>query len=111
VAAQYERLTQLQRLLFKHHPSLRELALANCGTLQKRSLLQPALEGLPEDELRALVTRQLRHAARLVLPMCWPLCRWYRDSEWYCMCCMVEFNDGLPLRHTGRRCGSNLCAP
>lgn len=60
MAAQYERLTQFQRLLFKHHPQLRDLALANCGTLQKRSVLQPALEGLPHDQLSHLVTRQLR---------------------------------------------------
>lgn len=60
MAAQYERLTQFQRLLFKHHPQLRELALANCGTLQKRSVLQPALEGLPHEQLSRLVTRQLR---------------------------------------------------
>ena len=31
-AAHYERVTQLQRLFFKHVPKLRELALANCGT-------------------------------------------------------------------------------
>ncbi len=61
MASQYERLTQFQRLLFKHHPPLKDLALSNCGTLQKRAVLQPALDGLPEAELRALVTRQLRH--------------------------------------------------
>ena len=61
MASQYERLTQFQRLLFKHHPSLKDLALSNCGTLQKRSMLKPALEALPEAELRALVIRQLRH--------------------------------------------------
>ncbi|CAL8471736.1 g11278 [Coccomyxa elongata] len=63
MAAQYERLTQFQRLLFKHHPQLRDLALANCGTLQKRSVLQPALEGLPHEQLSRLVTRQLRLVA------------------------------------------------
>lgn len=31
-AAHYEKVQQLQRLLFKHVPKLRELALANCGT-------------------------------------------------------------------------------
>ena len=60
MATQYERLTQFQRLLFKHHPSLKELALSNCGTLQKRSVLKPALEGLPQDELKKLATSQLR---------------------------------------------------
>ena len=60
MAAHYERLTQFQRLLFKHHASMRELALANCGTLQKRSMLKAALEALPEEELSTLVIRQLR---------------------------------------------------
>lgn len=60
VAAHYERLTQFQRLLFKHHPALRELALSNCGTVQKRSVLKPALERLPQEELTKLVVKQLR---------------------------------------------------
>lgn len=65
VATQYERLTQFQRLLFKHHPSLKELALSNCGTLQKRSVLKPALEGLPQEELKKLATSQLRSCSSL----------------------------------------------
>ena len=60
VALQYGRLTQLQRLFFKYHPSLRELALANCGTLQKRTVLKPALQALEPAELTKLVVKQLR---------------------------------------------------
>ena len=60
VALQYSRLTQLQRLFFKYHPALRELALSNCGTLQKRSVLKPALQGLDFAELQKLVVKQLR---------------------------------------------------
>ncbi|CAK0785152.1 hypothetical protein CVIRNUC_008358 [Coccomyxa viridis] len=63
VALQYSRLTQLQRLFFKYHPSLKELALSNCGTLQKRSVLEPALKGLDFAELQNLVVRQLRLVA------------------------------------------------
>ena len=60
VALQYSRLTQLQRLFFKYHPSLHELALANCGTLQKRAVLKPALQALEPEELTKLVVKQLR---------------------------------------------------
>ena len=60
VALQYSLLTQLQRLFFKYHPSLRELALSNCGTLQRRSVLEPALTGLGFAELQKLVVKQLR---------------------------------------------------
>ena len=59
-ARHYARLVQLQRLLFRHHPALRDLALANCGTLQRREVLMPALVALPEEELRLLAVRQLR---------------------------------------------------
>ncbi|PSC68726.1 Intron-binding aquarius [Micractinium conductrix] len=59
-AAHYEKVQQLQRLLFKHVPKLRELALANCGTVEKREVLRKELAGLAPDELRFLVTRQLR---------------------------------------------------
>ena len=62
VALQYGRLTQLQRLFFKYHPALRELALANCGTLQKRAVLKPALQALEPAELTRLVVKQLRCA-------------------------------------------------
>ena len=41
-------------------PKLRELALANCGTLEKREALRRELGALSAEELRFLVTRQLR---------------------------------------------------
>ncbi|BDA47113.1 probable NFX1-type zinc finger-containing protein 1 at C-terminar half [Coccomyxa sp. Obi] len=67
VAAHQERVTQFQRLLFKHHladhPELRGLVLGTCSTVQKRSVLQPALLALPHERLRHLVTRQLRLVA------------------------------------------------
>ncbi len=69
VALQYSRLTQLQRLFFKYHPSLRELALANCGTLQKRAVLKPALQALEPAELTKLVVKQLRC---ITAPPCLP---------------------------------------
>ena len=42
-AAHYERVQQLQRLFFRHVPRLRELALANCGTVEKREVLRREL--------------------------------------------------------------------
>ncbi len=51
---------QLQRLVFKHWPQLKELALSNCGAVEKRDTLRRYLTALSEDELRFLVTRQLR---------------------------------------------------
>jgi len=87
VALQYSRLTQLQRLFFKYHPSLRELALSNCGTLQKRTVLKPALQGLDLAELQKLVIKQLRWAktfpppCALFLSSCRPyLCGSRKDS-------------------------------
>lgn len=65
---------RLQQLLFKHwpaeeYPELAELALANCGTLQKRECLEEAVAPLPLDKLQLLVCRQLRYG--------WaPLCRY-----------------------------------
>ena len=82
-AQHYTRVQQLQRLLFKHHPQLRDLALANCGAVGKRRALQAALEGLGEEVLRHLVTKQLRlvhvqmckQKLRCVLAgMQWPRC-------------------------------------
>lgn len=58
-AQQYARVQQLQRLLFKHHPELQELALANCGAVAKRSRLLEALRGLDESLLTKLVCKQL----------------------------------------------------
>jgi intron-binding protein aquarius len=49
----------LQLLLFKHHPKLRELALANCGTVEKREVLRKNLATLPEEDLKRLACRQL----------------------------------------------------
>ena len=61
-ARHYARVQQLQRLLFKHHPQLRDLALANCGAVAKRSRLAEAMKALPEGVLSTLVTKQLRLA-------------------------------------------------
>lgn len=46
---------QLQRLLFKHWPPLKELALSNCGSVEKRELLKRSLGALPAAELRHMV--------------------------------------------------------
>lgn len=51
---------QLQRLAFKHWPQLKELALSHCGSVEKRESLRKHLAGLSGEELRQLVTRQLR---------------------------------------------------
>lgn len=51
---------QLQRLLFKHWPQLRELALSNCGTAERRDVLKRSLMDLTDEQLQALVTKQLR---------------------------------------------------
>ena len=34
----YEKVCQLQRLMYKHWPQLKELALSNCGTVEKREV-------------------------------------------------------------------------
>ena len=62
---------QLQRLFFKHQPKLRELALANCGSVEKAATLRKYLGELEDEELKFLVTKQLRQvrgslAARLL---------------------------------------------
>lgn len=59
-AAHYERVQQLQRLLFKHWPKLNDLALSNCGKLENRDVLTNFLSQLSPEELRLLVTAQLR---------------------------------------------------
>lgn len=68
---------RLQQLLFKHwpaeeYPELAELALANCGTLQKRECLEEAVAPLPLDKLQLLVCRQLRYgwAPFVQIPFC-----------------------------------------
>ncbi len=58
---------RLQLLLHKHwqgeaYPDLAELALANCGTVQKREELEKAIAPLPLEQLRLLVCTQLRSA-------------------------------------------------
>lgn len=59
-SAHYDKLCQLQRLAFQHWPPLREMALASCGAIDKRGALKQHLAALSEDQLRVLVTRQLR---------------------------------------------------
>ena len=45
----------------RHHvPKLEELALANCGTVEKRDVLRQHLAALDAAELSTLVCRQLR---------------------------------------------------
>ena len=51
---------QVQRLFFKHVHKLRDLALANCGTVEKRDTLRKYLNLLEPEELKFLVTQQLR---------------------------------------------------
>ena len=46
--------------LRRHHPKLEELALANCGTVEKRAVLRQHLAALDAAELSTLVCRQLR---------------------------------------------------
>lgn len=58
--AQYEKVQQLQLLFFKHQPKLEELALANCGTVEKREVLSSHLQALDPAELKTLVCNQLR---------------------------------------------------
>jgi hypothetical protein len=54
--------TQLQRLLFRHWPQLQDLALANCGTVERRDELRRGLGALSDDELSRLAVTQLRLA-------------------------------------------------
>lgn len=61
-ADHYERLQQVQRLLFKHWPQLHEVALMNCATLQAPATLRKWFGALPADDLKQLVTKQLRYA-------------------------------------------------
>lgn len=66
---------QVQRLFFKHVHKLRDLALANCGTVEKRDTLRKYLNLLEPDELKFLVTQQLRQAPALHA-VCTCLPRW-----------------------------------
>jgi len=54
---------QLQRLLFKHWPSLHDLALSNCGTVEKREVLRKHIAGLSLSDLQKLLVTQLRLVA------------------------------------------------
>ena len=46
----------------RHHlPKLEELALANCGTVEKRDVLRQHLAALDSAELSTLVCSQLRY--------------------------------------------------
>ena len=67
--AHYEKVQQLQLLFFKHQPKLEELALANCGTVEKRAVLQQHLAALDPAELKALVCNKLRCAFPPVPPL------------------------------------------
>ena len=67
-AVHYQRIQQLQRLFFKYWPMLREEALSNCGTLQKREHLLKLVKKLNPEELRLLVINQLRLIDESVAP-------------------------------------------
>jgi len=54
-----ERITQLQRLCFRHIESLRELAMFNCGQVADKQFLSKELARLNPDELVKLATKQL----------------------------------------------------
>lgn len=89
IARHYSRVQQLQRLLFKHHPELKDLALANCGAVAKRSRLAEALQGLDEGILRQLVIKQLRCA--LVLGGQWGAeCICVCVSACFCVCACIR---------------------
>lgn len=60
VAQHYERVQQLQRLLFRHVPKLRQAAYLPCGTLSKKEDLMKHLKQLTQEELKFLVVNQLR---------------------------------------------------
>ena len=77
---------RLQLLLHKHWPAeqfpdLAELALANCGTVQKRDALAKATASLDVEQLRLLVCRQLGWVSRCC--GCW------------CCCCGCSFAGSL----------------
>ena len=68
---------QLQRLFFKHQPKLHELALANCGTVEKATTLRKYLGELEDEELKFLVTKQLRQVLHvLAARLLWVTVRW-----------------------------------
>ena len=66
---------QVQRLFFKHVPKLRDLALANCGSVEKRDTLRKYLNLLQPEELKFLVTQQLKYAPAVIPTMNFALYR------------------------------------
>lgn len=77
---------QVQRLFFKHVPKLRDLALANCGSVEKRDTLRKYLNLLEPEELKFLVTQQLRYGPLQWVQSAWVLaaphnvCIWRRSE-------------------------------
>ena len=61
-ARHYDRFTQLQRLLFKHWPQLRDAALASAGAASEPAALRRSLRELDDAALKRLATAQLRLA-------------------------------------------------
>jgi intron-binding protein aquarius len=53
---------QLQRLLFRHWPALRDIALTNCASARSRAVLAPALAPCGHSDLFTLAVTQLRLA-------------------------------------------------
>ena len=60
MAAHYARVQQLQLLLFFKHKSVEELAAQNCGSVATRKSLLEQISQLSHEELKHLVTRELR---------------------------------------------------
>lgn len=60
---EYDKVTQFQRLLFRHWPPLHDVALSNCGAITKPSSLLPHLSKLSGADLVSLACRQLRVVA------------------------------------------------
>lgn len=61
-----------QRLAFKHWPQLRDLALSNCGQVEKRETLKRALAGGCLSVAAVLVVGVVVVCASLVMPQ--PCC-------------------------------------
>ncbi|KAI8476245.1 MAG: hypothetical protein J3K34DRAFT_511964 [Monoraphidium minutum] len=62
LARHYDKVTQLQRLFFRHWPELRDLALSNCAATDGRDALRRGLGELDDAALARLVCGQLRLA-------------------------------------------------
>eukprot|EP00898_Chlorokybus_atmophyticus_P006825 jgi/Chlat1/7143/Chrsp57S06803 len=58
-SAHCERILSLQRLTFKKYPELRDLALSNVGSIEKRATLMKYLDELGHDELHRLAIEHL----------------------------------------------------